>query len=218
MVLIEWYFVEAGQQVGPHGEAEMARFAGTGRLRRDTLVWRDGMADWEPAGQTELADRLQFAPERPPVPPSHERGVDGVHGAHSPGRTDIAASATPAQDRSLPGADFGQAFTRFWKRGLDFRGRSSRSEFWYSQLAILLIGIALAIVETFAWPASDQAIDQIFGLITLIPSVSVSVRRLHDIGKSGWHYLLIFIPLIGAIILLVFFCRKSDERPNRFGL
>ncbi|MCB8840746.1 DUF805 domain-containing protein [Aurantimonas sp. VKM B-3413] len=215
--MAEWYFVEAGQQVGPHDEHDMAQFARTGRVRRDTLVWRDGMADWEPAERTELAGRIQLPPDLPLVPEAARRGTEGAIGVRPMGQSGAAASAPRETDRSLPGATFGEAFTRFWKRGLDFRGRASRSEFWYAQLAILLIGIVLAIFETFAWPGSDQPVDQIFGLVTLIPSLSISVRRLHDIGKSGWNYLLLLIPVVGAIILIVFFCRRSDERPNRFG-
>ena len=49
------------------------------------------------------------------------------------------------------------------------------------------------------------------------PSIAVAVRRLHDIGRSGWWYLLIFVPIIGWIVLLVFFCTRGEDGPNQWG-
>jgi uncharacterized membrane protein YhaH (DUF805 family) len=57
----------------------------------------------------------------------------------------------------------------------------------------------------------------IYALVIFIPGLAVTVRRLHDVGKSGWWYLLAFIPLIGAIILLVWFCTDSQAGTNKWG-
>ena len=64
----------------------------------------------------------------------------------------------------------------------------------------------------------DQvALSAIFGLAVTIPSLAVSVRRLHDIDKSGWWFLLHLVVLVGTIILLIWACKSGNNGPNRFG-
>ena len=68
------------------------------------------------------------------------------------------------------------------------------------------------------FPNTDQAVlANIFSLLVIIPSIAVGVRRLHDTNHSGWWYLLIIIPIIGWIVILIWFCKNSDEEDNRFG-
>jgi uncharacterized membrane protein YhaH (DUF805 family) len=62
-----------------------------------------------------------------------------------------------------------------------------------------------------------QVTNGLFGLVTFIPTVSVAIRRLHDSDRTGWWYLLIFVPLIGWIILLIWYVTKGTDGPNRFG-
>lgn len=124
-------------------------------------------------------------------------------------------------------SDFG--LFDWWKKVIkynyaNFNGRARRSEYWYFVLAnivilvpIIAIGaflIALMEMERFAPALAGVAI--LYNLFIFIPSVAVSVRRLHDIGKSGWFYLLNFIPL-GSIVLLIFYFQDSDMRTNRWG-
>ena len=102
-----------------------------------------------------------------------------------------------------------------------FTGRSRRSEYWYFALFYFLILFALSIVDVFAGTMSVEAeiglFSGIFGLAMVIPSIAVGVRRLHDIGKSGWWILIGFIPLVGWIILLVWACRDSQPGANAYG-
>ena len=95
-----------------------------------------------------------------------------------------------------------------------FSGRSSRKEYWLFFIGYGILSTVAALIdgsiETFLFQV-------IVGLGLLIPSIAVSVRRLHDRDKSGWWVLLFFIPLIGAIILLVQFCRRGTVGDNRFG-
>lgn len=89
----------------------------------------------------------------------------------------------------------------------DFNGRATRSEFWWWILFNLLAGAALGIF-------SDK-LSGLFSIAALLPSAAVAARRLHDTDRSGWWQLLGFVPLIGWIILLVWYAQEGKE-PNRF--
>ncbi|HET8692319.1 MAG TPA: DUF805 domain-containing protein [Steroidobacteraceae bacterium] len=102
-----------------------------------------------------------------------------------------------------------------------FTGRSRRSEYWYFVLFYFLICIVLAIVDTMTGTMSAQygmgVLGSLFALAMVIPSIAVGVRRLHDIGKSGWWLLVGFIPLVGLIVLIVWACRDSQPGTNAYG-
>lgn len=98
-----------------------------------------------------------------------------------------------------------------------FTGRSQRAEYWYFVLFNIIISIVLGIISALI---SDDAgiLRGLYSLAVLIPGLAVSVRRLHDIGKSGWMLLIALIPLIGAIWLLIIMARDSDFGENKYGL
>lgn len=101
----------------------------------------------------------------------------------------------------------------------DFSGRARRREYWTFVLvncliALLLMTLGLAFGEDS--PASNIMVT-IFYLIMLVPNLSVSVRRLHDIGKSGWYMFLSLIPLIGGLILLIWSLMDSEPGENQYG-
>ena len=90
----------------------------------------------------------------------------------------------------------------------DFKGRARRSEYWWFTLFnIIASSIVSAVIPDFAW---------IWSLVVLIPGIAVCVRRLHDVGKKGWFYLWILVPIAGAIILLIQFCKDSTA-DNEWG-
>jgi uncharacterized membrane protein YhaH (DUF805 family) len=92
---------------------------------------------------------------------------------------------------------------------VDFKGRASRSEFWWFVLFTVLVNFILGAI-------SDK-LQGIGALILLLPYLAVAVRRLHDIGKN-WYWLLIgIIPIIGAIVLIYFYVQKSMSTANEFG-
>ena len=105
------------------------------------------------------------------------------------------------------------------KRYAEFSGRSRRSEYWYFLLFVILISIALGIVDGILAAAIGFGglLSILFGLGIIIPSLAVSVRRLHDTGRSGWWYLINFVPLIGVIIFIVFAIQDSTNGPNQYG-
>lgn len=109
---------------------------------------------------------------------------------------------------------FGQAVATGFTKYVTFSGRACRSEFWYWVLFTVLGGIASTLVDA---SMDMQIVSVIFNLLTAIPSLAVSVRRLHDVDASGWWVLLSLIPVIGAIALLVWVVARGTEGPNRFG-
>ena len=131
------------------------------------------------------------------------------------------------------GASLGTAFTRFWKKYATFSGRASRSEFWWWQLCYAIFVIVIEIVFfAVAIPATNVSTNGslavspayfifvgllwIISLGTIVPTLAITWRRLHDTNRSGGYYFLGFIPLVGPIILLVFFASASDPAGARF--
>ena len=120
----------------------------------------------------------------------------------------------------------------------NFEGRAPRSEYWWFALFAALLGIVTLVLDgflgTYAVTSSGRMIgfiNSIFLLAILLPSIAVAVRRLHDTDRSGWFFLLILTPIVGAffgdigllvsfvgwIVLLVFFVQRGDSGSNRFG-
>jgi uncharacterized membrane protein YhaH (DUF805 family) len=108
-----------------------------------------------------------------------------------------------------------------WKRFAEFSGRSRRKEYWMFTLFNIVIAIVLCILSLVLRESGVGVIFSIlsfiYSLAALIPGLAVSVRRLHDTGKSGWFLLLGLIPFVGPVILLVFFCMDSEPGQNAYG-
>lgn len=96
-----------------------------------------------------------------------------------------------------------------------FEGRSRRSEYWYFVLFNFIISIFLAVVDGML--GTFGLLQGIYCLAVLIPGLAVSVRRLHDTGRSGWWLLIAFVPIIGAIALIVFMALDGTPGENEFG-
>jgi len=103
-----------------------------------------------------------------------------------------------------------------------FGGRARRKEYWYFVLFNTLISIALTFIDGVTGSFSSEAgiglLSGIYGLAVLIPSIAVGVRRLHDTNRSGWWLLIALIPLIGAIVLIIFLASDSKPEENKYGL
>jgi uncharacterized membrane protein YhaH (DUF805 family) len=105
-----------------------------------------------------------------------------------------------------------------------FSGRARRREFWYFALFNFLIQLVIVIAVSVLLGLSGQYnqltvnyVSSLYSLAVLFPSIGVAVRRLHDIGMSGWWLLIIFIPFLGAVALLVMYCLDSQPGTNRYG-
>lgn len=120
--------------------------------------------------------------------------------------TSYQQSASPAAPR--PAVGFVDAVKLFFRRYVDFHGRSRRSEYWWACLFLLVMNALLSYVL--------PDLTSIWSIVVLIPGIALCVRRLHDVGKSGWWYLFILLPVVGAIVLVVQFC-KDNAGPNKWG-
>ncbi len=113
-----------------------------------------------------------------------------------------------------------EAVNSAFQNYFNFKDRSRRSEYWYFTLFLFLAGFVFALVDIGVLgyaPDEFGPASGLFSLATLIPGISVSVRRLHDMGRSGWFLLLAFIPLIGWIVLIYWCCQPTASGSNRFG-
>ena len=108
-------------------------------------------------------------------------------------------------------------YIKVLKKWDDFKGRSRRSEYWYFALANFVIGFIFQIVIKELASMTVTAVYVAYVLILIIPSLAVMVRRLHDIGKSGWMAFISLIPIVGAIWLLILFARDGDSGDNKYG-
>ncbi|MGH8197944.1 MAG: DUF805 domain-containing protein [Steroidobacteraceae bacterium] len=112
-------------------------------------------------------------------------------------------------------------FIAVLKKYATFSGRAQRAEYWFFVLFYILIFIGLTIIDSVTGTLNPWygfgLLGGLFALSMLIPSIAVGVRRLHDTGRSGWWMLLALVPLIGGIILLVFFCLDSQPGDNAYG-
>ena len=106
-------------------------------------------------------------------------------------------------------------FIKCFQQYADFKGRARRKEYWMFVLFNFIISFLIGILDglfginVFSW---------IYTVVVFIPSLAVCVRRLHDIGKSGWLLLICFIPIIGWIWLLVLYVQDSQASSNEWGV
>lgn len=101
------------------------------------------------------------------------------------------------------------------KNYVGFSGRARRTEFWMFFLFNVIIGIVLAIIEGII--GLPGVLNGLYELAILLPAIAVSMRRLHDTDRSGWWLLIAFVPLIGGIVLLIFFCLEGTSGQNQYG-
>ncbi len=199
---MDWFYANGDSRHGPVPEDALDGLVARGEIGADTLVWRAGMEDWEPAHRhvAGVPPPLAGARRAPPRIP----GSAGDYRRES-GMKDAAQ--------------------KFFANYATFSGRSNRGEFWYWALDGLLMSILLGGLDGLLFGGmmhSDMGngggpLSGLWGLVTLVPGLALGVRRLHDIDRTGWWLLLWLVPVVGWIVLLVWFAQKPDEGPNRFG-
>ena len=102
----------------------------------------------------------------------------------------------------------------------NFEGRARRKEYWMFVLFNLIAGVVLAIVDSVLHTRTASGIGivgSLYSLAVLVPSIAVGARRLHDIGRSGWWQLIALIPVVGVVVLIVWWARLGDQAPNDWG-
>ncbi len=127
------------------------------------------------------------------------------------GETQQAPQQTYAQPQYAPvlprSVSFVDAIKLFFKHYADFEGRATKSEYWFAFLFQMVVSLATGWIPVIGW---------LISVALFIPNLSISIRRLHDIGKSWVYYLMGLIPFAGIIILIVYYCKDSDG-PNQWG-
>jgi len=111
-------------------------------------------------------------------------------------------------------------YLKVLKQFSDFNGRARRKEYWMFVLINIAISIGIGFVDGILGTTNELGMGYLgllYSLAVIIPGIAVGVRRLHDIGKSGWMLLVAFIPFIGFIWLIILMAREGDEGENEYG-
>lgn len=110
-------------------------------------------------------------------------------------------------------------FISGWKKATQFSGRANRSEFWWFVLFSFLVGIGVSIVDGAVGVGGAQGIGVIsglYGIASILPSLALAIRRLHDTNRSGWWLLIGLLPLIGPVVLIYFYVLESHSGKTEF--
>ena len=107
-----------------------------------------------------------------------------------------------------------EAFQRGIQNYTNFEGRDNRPQFWWWVLAVFVINIVTSIIDRIV---GNILVSSLVSLALLLPGLAISVRRLHDTNRSGWWLLLVLIPIVGWIVLLVFYVQPGTPGPNEHG-
>lgn len=108
-------------------------------------------------------------------------------------------------------------YSRAWKNYFNFADRANRTEYWLFVLINLVISLAVLLIGGLLGKSIGLALYWLFTMATLIPSLSLCVRRLHDTNRSGWWFLIVLVPFVGGIILFILFLLAGTSGANRFG-
>jgi uncharacterized membrane protein YhaH (DUF805 family) len=108
----------------------------------------------------------------------------------------------------------------------NFSGRARRSEYWFYRLASVFVFLLFLVLGAIIYALTENGplaigigygLLALYGLLTFLPSFAVAVRRMHDVGKSGWFLFIALVPLVGPIWLLVLFFTEGDSGENAYG-
>jgi uncharacterized membrane protein YhaH (DUF805 family) len=111
-------------------------------------------------------------------------------------------------------------YTKVLSQYADFGGRARRTEYWMFALINVVITIILVILDTMIGTLGEAGfglLSGLYSLAVLLPSLAVSVRRLHDTNRSGWWVLISLVPFVGGIVLLIFCVLEGDRGYNQYG-
>ena len=145
------------------------------------------------------------------------------YGAPQPGYPPQGYAAAPSYaggGGATPRMSFPDAVRSVLTQYANFNGRARRSEFWWFMLASLLASIVASIIDAAIGSdvgAGTGVVSLLLSLGLLIPTLAVGARRLHDTGKTGWWQLIALVPLVGMIVLIVFWAQDGHPNPNQHG-
>jgi uncharacterized membrane protein YhaH (DUF805 family) len=217
----DWQYQRDGQAAGPVSDLQLKALAEAGVVNAATLVWKPEFSEWKALAQTDFPFKSVVQP--PPM------------AAPLYGNT-----YQQPQSSARPYTSSGQRLTLFgyFKRALTqkyvaFEGRARRSEYWGYQLfqfvaimGFLVLGLILDFtIGGVTMEPGDESAPWItiimlflYILATFLPSLAITIRRMHDVGVSGWVYLVSFVPYIGGLVIFVITVIDSQVGTNAYGL
>ena len=125
------------------------------------------------------------------------------------------ANSPRAKDEDISSVGAFGCYLKVLRHYADFTGRASRKEYWFFVLFNFIIAYCIGYISGLL--GLGNLLGHIYSLVVLLPGIALAVRRLHDINCSGWLFLIILIPLIGALLLILDFVKKGTDGPNKYG-
>jgi len=175
----DWYYATHGKKMGPVAQGELVQLIGSGEINPTSLVWCTGMSEWEPAS-------LHFVFKPHNVPPPLPVGTPQLHGFDHPSNGPNTINDSFRFRHEAPSRDFIEAIHVCFHKYAEFSGRASRSEYWYFVLFNLLLRLIVLLIQQLDPSSIYESFNTITFLGLLLPTLAVQIRRLHDIGRSGW--------------------------------
>ncbi len=202
---MKYFIANNGQQSGPF---ELQDLVANG-LTPNSMVWCDGMANWQPATSVPEVAQLLMPQQQPPY--QQQQYQQPYQQQQQPYQQPYQQQQQPYQQQQQPYQQqpystnttmgFGEAIKVCFNKYANFSGRASRAEYWWFYLFTFLVTIVTC---------------GFGGLVFIIPQYAVGARRLHDTGRSGWLQLLGFIPIVG-LILIYWWVLEGDQGTNQYG-
>ena len=137
--------------------------------------------------------------------------------------TDINNSLVKINSKETPATFVDYAVQTITKNYANFNGRARRKEYWGTMLVYMIVAVILSMLMNITFWISEYLsyffvlVASIFYLAMIVPIIALTVRRLHDVDKSGWWYFISLVPLIGGIWLLILLCTEGTRGENQFG-
>jgi len=190
-----WYYVVDGARVGPVEESEITRLIDAGTVTAQTLVWREGLDGWVAASEHFAMSSAMSTPGAPPPMPTPAAPQAAIPRSH-PGMQQALYEGAPARG-------FGEAINVCLNKYVDFKGRASRSEFWYFILFTFILGIATSLLDVMLFPNNAMSpLNSLVSLAVFLPGLAVAMRRLHDTNRSGWWIGGFYLGLIAYVVFI----------------
>lgn len=177
-----YFYVHNGVKQNVASEEELISLAKSGIINRDTLIWRKGYSDWKTLAESEID--TSFLP--PPVNKTQPQNHYTNEIAEAP------KSIENIKDK------FDKYFVENIKKAFDYRGRTSRASYWYFLLFYFLIMIVLVLFASVLGDIGGVLV-LIYSLASIVVQIPLTVRRMHDVGHSGWWLLVPIVPLIFSL-------------------
>jgi uncharacterized membrane protein YhaH (DUF805 family) len=216
-MMTQWHYARNGERAGPVDDDALRALIDAKVVTAETLVWRQGFADWMPLSQT---DFINTGSQIPPstTPSSFESNLRSDD-------NDLSDFGPPIENKTIF-EYFKECYT---KNYVNFHGRARRKEYWSFQLMYFLVILGTAIIaglmggfdNNFESDSPSYLVLTLFLVVfilgSILPSLAVTVRRLHDIGMTGWVILVGLIPYIGWFIIMVMSFIPSQSGDNQYG-